>query len=120
MAHHIERLFEEESDTLIAFTIFSEDGVTPVDSDIIEEIKVWLRDKEDESMIVEGDDVTDQLGPDGAMRLLVPAAWTETTFGSTTERQLRLLTLRIEHSEGKVRYEEITFHIDAMQDSPQG
>lgn len=120
MAHHIERLFREASDEVIGFTIFGADGTTPIDSDIVDEIKLWMRDLENNTEVAgaQAVDVTSQLGPDGAMLLEVPAAWLVQTPDTDAEQQLRMITLRIKHSGDKTTYEEITFHLDAMQDVP--
>jgi hypothetical protein len=119
MAYIIEELFSEASDEIIAATIVGEDGVTPIDSDIVTALQMWLREKEtaDETVIVADRDVLSQMGDNGALRLeLIPA---DLVAVGTEERQMRLVTLKITHSGGKVKYLEIVFHLDAMQDAPQ-
>lgn len=120
MAQHIDELFEEESDAIIQTVIVGEDGVTPIDSDIVTDLHMWMRDKEadPEVFLVDGRDVLSQLGPDGLLRLEMEADDMVATVGGG-EKQLRLITLRFQHSGGKVKYEEITFYLDAMQDAPQ-
>ena len=125
MSTHLEPPVAENSDFDFRALLVGEDGATPIDPDVVEEILMVIRDVTGGVLITATPrDVTAQLGslisdPAGDYNFSVAlTAVDNRVIEGSGENQIRLITLMVTHSAGRKRNQEFTYNLDAMQDVP--
>lgn len=115
MSTHIEELVAESSDFQLEALLVGPDGVTPVGNDVVSEILMTIRDTASATFLTEDRDVTADLDIAGNFSTWLSAA-DNVAVPTSGRNQLRLVTLKVTHSGGKKRNQEITYYLENMQD----
>lgn len=124
MSTHLEEEAPENSDVPLVALLVGPDGSSPIDPDVVSSIEMTIRDVTSGTIIEDALEVVSSLG--SVVDLGGEIGEVNFQFDLTPEhvkaiegsgeKQLRLVTFKITHSGGKVRNQEITFYVDAMQD----
>jgi hypothetical protein len=115
MSTHIEDLVAEGSDFQLEALLVGPDGITPVGNDVVTEILMTIRDTASATFIAEDRNVTSALDINGNFSTQLSAA-DNVAVPTSGKNQLRLITLKVTHSGGKKRNQEITYYLENMQD----